>query len=105
MICLKATHYGFRTVLLVCLNPSDPEYIHADGTAHPIENINGCQPEEGVMGVCRSNRIVQEFIFDGVDQYENGLLRTPESFWEEVCRCCAAIPAPEGIDALVGRTV
>ena len=36
MKVIKATDYGFRKVVQICLNPAEPEYIHRDGTAEHI---------------------------------------------------------------------
>jgi len=32
---IKATDYGYRKVVAVCLNHDDSEAVHSDGTAHP----------------------------------------------------------------------
>ena len=96
----KATNYGFRTVIVVCHNPDDPEYIHGDDTAHPSENVNGCT-DSSVL--CRYNHRLQEFIWDGEEQYEGGTLRTAESFWDEICELCVSSPDAEEIVGLVGQ--
>ena len=102
MKCVKATHYGFRTVIVVCHNPAAPEYLHDDGTAHPSENVNGCGGDEFNLVVCHTNHQLQEFIWDGDEQYEDGVLRTDESFWAEVCDRCVTLADPERIDGLIG---
>ena len=102
MKCVKATHYGFRTVIVVCHNPDDPEYVHSDDTSHPLANVNGCVPNEGQPTVCTYNHRLQEFIFDGSEQYEGGALRTDESFWAEICDRCVTLADPENLTGLVG---
>lgn len=102
MKVIKATSYGFRTVIVVSHNPNDPDYVHSDESPHPLANVNGCTPDEGQPNVCTSNHQLQEFIFDGLEQYEDGILRSPESFWAEICELCIPSPEPETITGLVG---
>jgi len=102
MKIIKATSYDFRTVIVVSHNPSEPEYVHSDSSAHPLANVNGCTPDEGQPNVCTFNHQLQEFIWDGHEQYENGVLRNPESFWAEICESCIPSPEPETITELVG---
>jgi len=100
--CIKATNYGFRTVIVVCHNPDDPEYLHDDSTAHPSENVSGCPADESGDNLCHYNHRLQEFIWDGDEQYEDGVLRTTDSFWDEICKLCIPSPAPEVIAELIG---
>lgn len=102
MRIIKATNYGFRTVITVCHNPDDPEYVHSDDSAHPLANVNGCIPDEGQPDVCTYNHRLQEFLWDGPEQYENGILRSPESLWDEICEKCLPPPDPEEIGSLIG---
>jgi hypothetical protein len=103
MEVIKATSYGFRTVIVVCHNPDEPEYIHSDDSAHPPLNVNGCIPGEGEPPVCASNHQLQEFVWDEVEQYdEDGILRSPESFWAEICEQCVSPPDPEEMVSLIG---
>ena len=88
MKCIKATDYGFRTVVVVCHNPNDPEYLHDDESVHPPENVNGCPDNDAGVYICHYNHRLEEFIWDGEDQYEDGILRTAESFWAEICDKC-----------------
>jgi hypothetical protein len=100
---IKAMNYGFRTVIVVCHNPDDPEYLHSDDSSHPPLNIYGCTPLKLEPNVCTSNRRYQEFLFDGDEQYdEYGILRTPESFWAEICEQCVPPPEPEEMGSLIG---
>ena len=41
---ISATDYGNRKVIVVCLNPDDPEAVHADGTAHTGAAPAGTDP-------------------------------------------------------------
>lgn len=102
MKVIKATSYGFRTVIVISHNPNDSDYVHSDDSAHPLANVNGCSPGEGEPNVCTSNHQLQEFIWDGPAQYEDGILRNPESFWAEICESCIPPPEPETIAELVG---
>ena len=104
MKVINATQYGFRTVVVVCHNPDEPEYIHRDDSAHPADNVNGCPSPlaEDEPNVCRLNHRIEEFIWDGPDQYEEGILRTPESFWAEICEQCVSPPDPEEMGSLIG---
>ena len=99
----KATHYGFRTVVVVCENPDDPEYTHDDGSDHPAENVNGCASTGEPGGdICHTNHRVQEFTWDGDAQYEDGVLRTSASFWSEIQATLASSPAPAEVSGMVG---
>ena len=102
MKVIKATNYGFRTVVVVSHNPNDPEYVHSDDSLHPLANINGCTSDEEQPNVCTFNHRLQEFIWDGDEQYEDGILRTPESLWDEICEKCLPSPNPEVIVGLIG---
>ena len=103
MKVVKAQSYGFRTVIVVCHNPDEPDYIHSDDSPHPPANINGCTPDEGQLNVCTSNHRFQEFVWDGLEQYDDaGILRTPESFWSEICEQCVSPPDPEEMGSLIG---
>jgi len=102
MKCIRATNYGFRTVIVVCHNPDDPEYLHEDGSPHPAENVNGCLADAAGIVVCHTNHQIEEFLWDGDEQYENGVLRTPESFWAEICDRCVPVPTPEVMGSLIG---
>lgn len=74
---LKATDYGHRIAITVVLNPQDPRYVHADGTAHPPENVDGCphsrDPLTGLENQdvpgCRSNWQVVQYTWDGPDTF------------------------------------
>ena len=99
---IKATSYGFRTVIVVCHNPDEPEYVHSDDSPHPPANIDGCSPEDGELNICTSNHRLEEFIWDGDEQYEGGTLRSPDSFWAEICERCVAPPDPEEMGSLIG---
>jgi hypothetical protein len=64
----KATHYPdmLRTVIVVVLNPDDPEVVHADGSAHTEAAPPG---KEGLNSWtwchdCRYNWKKREFIWD-----------------------------------------
>ena len=103
MKCISASNHGFRTVVVVCHNPDDPEYLHDDDSAHPAENVNGCPGDESGLVVCHYNHRLQEFIWDGEEQYEGGILRTTESFWNEICERCVTLADPEEIAGLVGQ--
>ena len=104
MLVKKATSYGFRTVIVVCHNPGDPEYAHSDGTSHPVANVNGCTPDTDGPHVCTYNHRLEEFIWDGETQFVDGVRRSGESFWEELCQRCASLPTPSEIEGLVGRS-
>ena len=41
---ISATDYGNRKVIVVCLNPDDPEAVHAGGTAHTGAAPAGTDP-------------------------------------------------------------
>ena len=104
MRVIKATHYGFRTVVIVCFNPDDPEYTHDDGSAHPADNVHGCaatgDPE---INICHNNHRIEEFTWDGDDQYDaNGVLRTADSFWAEIKAATSASPSPAEVSGMVG---
>ena len=73
MRVIKATNYGFRKVICVCLNPDDPEYAHQDGTQHPPSNVNGCPTK-----TCHYNWNVREFIWTVEEMYT-----TTEVGWKE----------------------
>lgn len=103
MKVVKATRYGFRTVIVVCHNPDEPEYVHSDGSAHPSLNVNGCASGAGESHVCTSNHRFQEFVWDGAAQYDDdGILITPESLWAEICDKCVAPSDPEEMGSLIG---
>jgi len=104
MECVKAVDYGYRVVVVVCHNPGDAAYLHSDGSTHPVANVNGCKADVGSPNVCTGNHRFEEFIWDGEAQYLDGVRRSSESFWEEICERCASPPAPLGLDGLVGRS-
>jgi len=104
MRVVKATNYGFRTVIVVCHNPDDPEYLHSDGSVHPTGNVNGCVPNDGAPNVCTMNHRLEEFIWNGAAQFVEGVRRSGESFWEEICVRCASPSTPSEIEGLVGRS-
>lgn len=104
MKVVKATSYGYRTVVVVCHNPEDPEYLHSDGSVHPVSNIHGCPNDVAGGRLCTYNHRVQDFIWDGEAQFIDGVRRSGESFWEELCQRCASLPTPSEIEGLVGRS-
>ncbi len=89
MKVIKATDYGFRKVIQICLNPDDPEWVHivgeplrgpdgtpiskADGTPELITDPNVPPGEDGTTcHNCRYNWKVQEFIWTGEQLYTTG---------------------------------
>lgn len=104
MEIISATDYGFRTVIVVSHNPDEPRYVHSDGSAHPSTNVDGCLADVGMPHVCTGNRRLQEFVWDGELQYQDGIRRSAESFWDEICERCVALPAPLELGGLVGRS-
>ena len=87
MKIIKATNYGFRTVLVVCINPEDPEWVHRVG--EPLRDEFGqdlfddsgemltiqatdepCAETGETCHNCRQNWQRVEVIFDGEEQGE-----------------------------------
>jgi hypothetical protein len=104
MQIVSAKRYGFRTVIVVCHNPGEPEYIHDDGSVHPSANTDGCYADDPAYQVCHGNRRLDEIILDGPDQYRDGVLLTDDEIWAEVCKRCGPASDPTVIDGLIGRT-
>ena len=69
---IAATDYGYRKVVRVCLNPQDPESVHADGSPHTGKAPDGTDPSLKPWewcSDCRYNWRVQEFIWTGEELY------------------------------------
>ena len=106
---IKVMDYGYRKSITVELNPSDPEYVHSDGTAHPAQNTNGCVDAGGVPG-CRYNRRVQEFVWTGDELYTHTpegqrRAKTAAELLAEVSAGLAPAPTAAQIPNLVGRDI
>lgn len=100
----SAVNYGYRTVIVVCHNPDEAEYLHSDGSAHPVNNVHGCMPGAGEPHICTVNHRLEEFIWDGDEQFIDGVRRDANSYWEELCQRCVSLPTPSEIEGLVGRS-
>lgn len=117
MKIISAIDYGDRSVIRVCMNPDDPEWIHLvgdqvrgsdrlptfgpDGAALLITSSVVPSGETGeTCPNCRYNWAVKEFIFDGPDR--DG--QTVDELWERVCLLSREEPAPKVIGGLVGRS-
>lgn len=117
MEIIKATNYGFRTVLLVLMNPGEPEWIHRVGS--PLRDDVGAivHDDAGKVAVvppppadhvfdgtvchnCRYNWVVRELIFDGAEFAD----KSADELWELVCVACRPAPSPEEVVGLVGRS-
>lgn len=117
MKIIGATRYGLRTVIQVCLNPDEPEWVHVLGK--PVLDITGVpvlmdsgEPllvtstvvtpgETGEMcHNCRHNWDVKEFIFDGLE-YSG---KTADELWELVCGRASAGTVLVPIAELLGRS-
>lgn len=118
MKIIKATDYGFRQAIVVCLNPSDPEYVHLDSTPHPADAVNGCShsrdsvtdlEDESVPG-CRYNWNVRELVWNGEEAYTTTStgrrkLKTNAELLDEIKPHLAATPIPTQIPGLTGLTL
>lgn len=86
MLVVKATSYGFRTVIGVVLNPHEPHWIHEVGSPYlgddgvplldsggnPLlvtERVPPLTHSGDTCHNCRNNWQYAEAIFDGDDQY------------------------------------
>ena len=101
----KATDYGFRKVICLCLNPEAPEYIHDDQTVHPLANVNGCDSQ-----VCHYNHRIEEFIWTGEEMYTttskgHRRAKPPTELLDEIKPRLAAVPTPTQIAGLTGLTL
>ena len=104
MKVIKADNYGYRTVVVVCHNPDDPEYLHSDGSAHPISNIHGCPNDVAGGRLCTYNHRLQDFIWDGDSQYVEGRLKTGLELWEEIRGSCPDPDPVLEVPDLIGRS-
>lgn len=127
MRIIKATGYGYRTVIVVCLNSDAPEWVHVvgrqfrDGAGQPVFNVDGTprliqSPDvpDGETGEschnCRSNWEVREFVFDGEDQYrldDKGLRvrKVAQDYLVEVTKALSLVGLPMPLSGLVGEEV
>lgn len=104
---IKATDYGYRKVIVVCLNPDEPESVHADGAPHtggpPLGADPNLRPWEWCKE-CRYNWRVQEFIFDLADQSvsegADARRMTDQELLAIVRTRLASPPSPETIPSL-----
>ena len=102
---VKATDYGYRRVIRVCLNPDAPEFIHDDVTPHPSNNPNGCPTQ-----TCQYNWEIREFVWSGEEMYtttSSGRRRrkTSSELVDEIKSSLTVAPIPAQIPGLVGLTL
>ncbi len=127
MKILKATNYGFRTVIQVLLNPDDSEWVHVvgsqirdaaghcvvDGRGEPVLITDVAVPmgEPGdTCHNCRYNHRVKEIIFDGDGQFytnaDGQWVRKTEGMFLEELRGLFPLPSPVlDMPSLVGIVI
>ena len=72
---LTATDYGSSKVVRVVMNPDDPQWIHADGSAAPDDHTgDGAESGKTVCSDCRSNWVIRELVWRGKAITDQALL-------------------------------
>ena len=110
MKIIKAMDYGFRKVIVVCLNPEDPEAVHGDGSPHTGAAPVGTDPSLRSWEWChdcRYNWQVREYVWTGDKLYtaqEDGQRRkkTDVELLAEIRRDLQALPQPVPIQEHAG---
>ena len=110
---VHAANYGFRKVIRVCMNPNDPESVHADGTPHtgspPLGTLPGLKPWEWCHD-CRYNWDVREFVWTGDELTTYGKTgkrraKTDAELLAEIGSRLVAQPPVKQISGLLGVNV
>ena len=126
MEIIKAVEYGERTVIRVCLNPGEPEWVHYvgsqsrdgsgglefkdDGSPLLITSRVVLSGETGeTCHNCRYNWDITEVILEGADLYGVGVDGEPLRLSDDqlvvaACARVAASPTQRVLDSLVGRS-
>ena len=121
MKIIKATNYGFRTVVKVLLNPDAPEAIHADGSPHtgkPTTAVTAAffgefdRPPRSWEWChkCTYNWQITEIQWDGDEQYnitEDGskTLKTSDQLIAEIQLRLQPPSEAQAITELAERTI
>lgn len=97
MKMIKVTDYGFRRVVLVVLNPNDPQWLHPDGKSAPARHTgNTEETNKQICQDCRNNWTIEEFTFTrdellvGLNKWGNpvhdgqAIVSTRPKTWDEL---------------------
>lgn len=107
---IRAMDYGYRKVIVVCLNPDDPEAVHSDGTTHtgapPAGTDPALKPWEWCQD-CTYNWQLLEFVWTDKELYKRSssgsrILKSGTDLLNELKSRLPAPQSPETIFTLVG---
>ena len=114
---IKATDYGFRVVIDICMNPDDPESVHPgpDGKTKPHDGVPptgtdpSLRPWQWCLD-CRYNWDVREFVWTGEETYTRSTTgkrraKTNTELIKEMEANLSTAGAPTEITGLTGVTL
>lgn len=119
---LKASDYGFRKVIVVVLNPDDPQWVHTDGSVHPVSSKINCvpvatpgvdslgKPLDSYYGICTYNWKEREFIWTGDEMYKlnaegQQVEKTASDLTKEIEGALTPAPVATAMTSLVDKVV